>query len=72
MHRVTRVTDEFQHAARFPKQARKAHCDVVLAAIAADRTELPRMRRSPDSRRIAARDGSDLNLQEMAARHAQR
>jgi len=39
-----RLTDEFQHAPSFPLEARKAHYDVILAAIAAGRVELLRVK----------------------------
>jgi CPA1 family monovalent cation:H+ antiporter len=67
-----RLTHEFQDAESFPQEARKAHYDVVLAAIAAGRAELLRMHRRglihDELLHVLERD---LDLQEMASRHAQ-
>ncbi|WP_109481039.1 Na+/H+ antiporter [Paraburkholderia sp. C35] len=66
-----RITREFENAAAFPLDARAAHYDVVLAAIAAGRSELLRMHRGGlihDDMLHAMEH--DLDLQEMASRHA--
>jgi len=66
-----RLTQEFQHEARFPREARNAHYDVVLAAIAAGRAELLRMHRSGQIHdELLHVMEHDLDLQEMASRHA--
>jgi len=66
-----RLTDEFQHAPSFPLEARKAHYDVILAAIAAGRVELLRLHRSgllhDDLLHVMEHD---LDLQEISSRHA--
>ncbi|MBP0590939.1 Na+/H+ antiporter [Paraburkholderia sp. LEh10] len=66
-----RLTRDYQNAAAFPLEKRKAHYDVVLAAIAAGRAELLRMHRSGlihDD--LLHTMEHDLDLQEMASRHS--
>jgi CPA1 family monovalent cation:H+ antiporter len=66
-----RLTQEFQHETTFPRDARNAHYDVVLAAIAAGRAELLKMHRSGliHDELLHVME-HDLDLQEMASRHA--
>ena len=66
-----RLTQRFEDMEEFPTDARHAHYDVVLAAIAAGRTELLRMHRAgqihDELLRMLERD---LDLQEVSARNA--
>ena len=65
-----RITEAYQLEAAFPANERAAHFDVVLAAIAAGRTELLRMHRSGqiDDELLTILE-YDLDLQEIAAQH---
>ena len=65
-----RITEAHQLDAEYPVDERAAHYDVVLAAIAAGRTELLRMHRSGciDDDLLTILE-HDLDLQEIAAQH---
>jgi CPA1 family monovalent cation:H+ antiporter len=65
-----RITEAYQLEAEYPAEERAAHYDVVLAAIAAGRTELLRMHRSGqiDDELLTILE-YDLDLQEIAAQH---
>lgn len=65
-----RITEAYQFETAFPTDERAAHYDVVLAAIAAGRTELLRMHRSEliDDEMLTVLE-HDLDLQEIAAQH---
>jgi hypothetical protein len=65
-----RITEAHQLDAAYPVDERAAHYDVVLAAIAAGRTELLRMHRSGciDDDLLTILE-HDLDLQEIAAQH---
>lgn len=65
-----RMTATYQNDAAFPADDRAAHYDVVLAAIAAGRTELLRMHRSGQiGDEMLTILEYDLDLQEIAAQH---
>jgi monovalent cation/hydrogen antiporter len=66
-----RITAAHQLEAAYPADLRSAHYDVVLAAVAAGRTELLRMHRSGqiDDELLTILE-HDLDLQEIAAQHA--
>lgn len=66
-----KLTQQYQHASAYPSKERSAHYDVVLAAIKAGRYELLCMHRAglihDEVLRALERD---LDLQELASRHA--
>jgi hypothetical protein len=66
-----RITAAHQFEAAYPADLRSAHYDIVLAAVAAGRTELLRMHRSGqiDDELLTILE-HDLDLQEIAAQHA--
>ncbi|RFU48695.1 Na+/H+ antiporter [Paraburkholderia sp. DHOC27] len=65
-----RITAAHQDESAFPADARAAHYDVVLAAVAAGRVELLRMHRSGEiGDDLLTILEHDLDLQEIAAQH---
>ncbi|MCX4162301.1 MULTISPECIES: Na+/H+ antiporter [Paraburkholderia] len=66
-----RITAEHRDEEAYPSEARSAHYDVVLAAVAAGRAELLRMHRAGIVHdEMLHTLEHDLDLQEVAARHA--
>lgn len=65
------ISSQHQDSQSFPAEAINAHFDVVLAAVAAGRAELLRMHRSGQIHdELLHALERDLDLQEMASRHA--